>query len=333
MSAEALRDADVSHQVGLARYSASETRKILALLARTEQDVLWQIARLSWDDVVRASAKKERLEKMLAAVRAAQREGYAVVGKTLTADLAELAVYEAEFQASALSSVEGLGSRAPGAAELRAAAFSRPFQGRVLREWISDLEAGARSRVRDAIRMGFVEGESVDQMVRRIRGTAANKFTDGVMNIGRRGAEALVRTAVTHVASAAKEEFFRQNAEMFRGVQWSSVLDSRTTPVCRSRDGKIWPVGEGPRPPAHVRCRSTVIAVLKGQSAPQAETYSDWFSRQDRATQDDILGPTRGRLYREGGLTMDQFVDRSGRELTLDQLRARESAAFGRAGL
>lgn len=33
--------------------------------------------------------------------------------------------------------------------------------------------------------------------------------------------------------------------------------------ICRARDGKIYPIDSGPRPPAHPNCRSTTAPVLK----------------------------------------------------------------------
>jgi hypothetical protein len=49
--------------------------------------------------------------------------------------------------------------------------------------------------------------------------------------------------------------------------------------------------------------------------------------------QDEILGVTKGRLFREGGLTLDRFVDSKGREYSLDELRKRDADAFEKAGL
>ena len=46
---------------------------------------------------------------------------------------------------------------------------------------------------------GVVQGEDVDTLVRRIRGTRAQRYADGVMEVNRRGAEAMVRTAVAEV--------------------------------------------------------------------------------------------------------------------------------------
>ena len=47
--------------------------------------------------------------------------------------------------------------------------------------------------------------------------------------------------------------------------------------------------------------------------------------------QDDILGKTAGRLFRDGGLSVRQFVDRKGAALTLEELRRRETEAWTQA--
>jgi hypothetical protein len=71
---------------------------------------------------------------------------------------------------------------------------------------------------------------------------------------------------------------------------------------------------------------------MNGQVAADL-TYGQWLKQQSRSVQDDVLGPTRAALFRKGGLTMDRFVDPTGRSYTLAELRRRESAAFKRAGL
>lgn len=66
---------------------------------------------------------------------------------------------------------------------------------------------------------------------------------------------------------------------------------------------------------------------------PGKVTYGQWLARQPVAFQDDVLGVTRGKLFRDGGLTMDKFVDFKGKPLTLSQLAERDAAAFRSAGL
>ena len=68
-------------------------------------------------------------------------------------------------------------------------------------------------------------------------------------------------------------------------------------------------------------------------TAPAKLSYQKWLGQQSVAIQDDILGSTRGALFRRGGLTLDKFVDFDGSELTLDQLAGRYSGAFEKANL
>jgi hypothetical protein len=66
---------------------------------------------------------------------------------------------------------------------------------------------------------------------------------------------------------------------------------------------------------------------------PAKTTYNQWMSRQPRAFQEEVLGKTKARLFREGGLKLDKFVDRKGAELNLAELAALEPDAFVKAGL
>ena len=67
--------------------------------------------------------------------------------------------------------------------------------------------------------------------------------------------------------------------------------------------------------------------------APAKTTYQQFLGRQTTEFQDDVLGVSRGKLFREGGLTLDKFVDHTGKLFTLDQLAAAHSAAFKAAGI
>jgi hypothetical protein len=47
----------------------------------------------------------------------------------------------------------------------------------------------------------------------------------------------------------------------------------------------------------------------------------------------EALGEKRAKLFAAGGVSVDRFVDRRGRQLTLKQLRERERSAFEAAGV
>lgn len=351
---ESLLDQTVAHQIGLSRLSTATVRKIIALINRTETDIVAQIIKSDISGSA-GSVGRKRLEKLLEALRVINAEAYAALIAELTTDLQELAVYEGEFQRRMIAGavIVSVDVVTPTSSQLWAAVNARPFQGRFLKDWYAGLEEAAQARLRDAIRIGFTEGETIDQMVRRVRGTAALQYKDGILEVSRRGAEALVRTAVNHTANAARNHLYGQNTNLIKGVRWVATLDGRTTLICASRDGEVFPPDKGPRPPAHINCRSTTVPVLKSwkelgiklSEAPEGTrasmdgqvpgktTYDGWLRGRSKDFQDDVLGVTKAKLFRDGNLTLDRFVDRSGAEYTLDELRRREAAAFEKAGL
>ena len=49
--------------------------------------------------------------------------------------------------------------------------------------------------------------------------------------------------------------------------------------------------------------------------------------------QNRVLGPTRAKLFRKGGMNIERFTDPTGRSYTLAELRRLDSEAFELAGL
>lgn len=159
---------------------------------------------------------------------------------------------------------------------------------------------------------------------------------------------AIVRTTTNAVATSARQSTLSANADVLTGVKWVSTLDGRTSDVCMGRDQKEYPLDSGPRPPAHFNCRSTVVPIvdprftvpIKGGTRASADgpvdartTYNSWLGRQSAGFQDEVLGETRAKLFREGGLHVSKFTNDAGITYNLDQLRQLEPLAFERAGL
>lgn len=354
-SNQTLQDELTERDVHLERYRRGLYTRILRFLTEAEEDVLRQLERMDPTAVQRAPARQARLTRLLAEMGLIVQKYSVALNENLLPELDQLARDEATFGHRLLGEVPpvALETVAPAAAQVTAAVTARPFQGRLLREWVAEHPAAVRMRLRNAIRMGVVEGQTIDQIVRRVRGTKANGYRDGVMEVNRRGAEAMVRTAVSHTVTAAREEVYSANADIIKGVRWVSTLDSRTSQTCIGLDGTVFPPGKGPRPPAHVNCRSSTVPVLRswkelGIPLGEAPTgtrasmdgqvagdlsYGQWLKTRSAEFQDEVLGKTRAQLWRSGGLTVDRFVDNSGRVYTLKELRRREPAAFRDAGI
>ncbi len=302
---------------------------------------------------MRRSWRQSRLERLLKRIREINEATRLEVTRDFTSRLAEIATAENAFTLDALerSTEFAFEFNKPSVAQIRAAAVSRPFQGAHLRwattsEHLREQYRRRGGMLREEIKRAVVEGDSVDQVIRRIRGTKAARFKDGILDISRRGAETIARTSINHVGNAAREATFEENAEHLDGLRWTAILDGRTSAICRARDGRVAPIGGKPvpsgfkklsppsaRPPAHPNCRSLMQPIFEGEEPAEEFTYGEWLKRQPAMFQDEVLGRAKGRLFRAGGLTLDKFVDRKGREFSLAELRVKEMEAFEKAGL
>lgn len=344
-----LADALTRHQVGLQRLSSATARKVIALLKRSDTRI---VQRLLDEDVSRLS--RTRMEKLLRDMRRVIDSAYVDATGALQVDLEALAEYEVQYQRDLFKRIVPveLATVTPAAEQVIAAVNSRPFQGKLLKEVYKELPAATFRKVRDTIRAGVVEGRTTEQIVRDLRGTASQGYKDGILAKTKRDVESVVRTAVNHTANSARDYTYAANDDLVKGVRWNSTLDASTSAVCRARDGKVYDVDKGPRPPAHFNCRSSTSPVLKswrelgfdadelpagtrasmnGQ-VPADQDYDTWLRKQPTDFQDSVLGSTKGKLFR-AGLKMDRFVDRKGAELTLDQLRRMDAGVFEKAGL
>jgi len=255
----------------------------------------------------------------------------------------------------------GFDSVVPSARQVTAAIFSSPLGvhgadgGKLLTPFIQDWAKSDVNFITNAVRQGAYEGQTNAQIVRVIRGTVANNLRDGKLAVVSRHAEAITRTAVQHVASVARMETWQANDDIVVGYRWLSTLDSRTSTICRSLDQRMYQFGKGPLPPAHINCRSTTLAELSDEfsqvsggtraardpvtgktvSAPANESYYSWLKKQPMEFQDSIIGPTRGQLLRNGGLSAERFaslqLDRNFQPLTLVEMQRLEPLAFNKA--
>jgi hypothetical protein len=68
----------------------------------------------------------------------------------------------------------------------------------------------------------------------------------------------------------AKRDVHNEYKSLISFEQYSAIIDSRTSGICRSLDNRVDKVGNLPVPPLHGNCRSTLVSVMKTQD-PQPE--------------------------------------------------------------
>lgn len=353
-TSELLIEAATRNAVMLERLKSGEVAKIEPFLQRIDRDLR---LRLSRDSLTEYS--RRRLETLLTSIDAMLAKIQGEYTDQLMLDLADVAQYEAAFEARSLDQIlVNVSAAVPTVAALRTAIDTRPLSvtgadgGKLLTSFIADWSQAERNRVTGAIRQGYVQGETNQQIINRIRGTKRLKYSDGILSIIKRDAEAIVRTGIQHVASVARFETWNANSDVVTGYEIVATLDSSTTVICRSLDGRTFKLGKGPIPPFHVRCRTTTAATLderfdflkegatrssKDGYVDASETYYSWLKKQSAGFQREVLGPTRAKLFRDGGISAKRFaelqLDRNFKPLDLEQLRSLEPLMFERAGL
>ncbi len=341
----------IRHAVYLQRYKTTEVNRIVGLLNNSivpdlVEQLSIQLPKIGEVGYAAALRKHERYQSMLDGIAGLIQGGVREGGKRLKEDMQALALTEAQWTEVMLRELVpfNIDFALPSTATLKALVTESPINGLTMDAWFDGMSQGTIKKVEQQLSIGLTEGESIDQLIARIRGTKDAGYKDGVMETSRRSAEAIVRTSATHVSAVARETTYAENDDLIDKVQWVSTLDDRTTILCASRDGQTYPVNEGPRPPAHPNCRSTTVPVMKswkelGIKAKEAEpstrasmdgevadtvTYDDWLRDQPEGVQNDVLGKEKADIFRKGDLPLAKFVDDKGRELTLAELRKLE---------
>lgn len=336
MTSHGIIEALVRHQLFIQRYGGSAVKRALPILRQLARDLRDRIegGALTEFQAGRA-ARLEQDIKALIATAVADIEGLL--------EIDEFARHEVDFATKVLSASVAV-DLAPAISpdQLRAVTtrslmtlVSGENVKRVTLRQAFDEFAGAIGR--DALRVvqaGVLEGKTQQQMARGV--------AEIVTTRSRQQAESLVRTATNHIGSIARNTVYQANVDILEGERWISTLDGRTTLICAGRDREVYPLGQGPRPPAHFGCRSIMVPVVKEQYRIQAlgerasmggpvdnrTTYGGWLKQQSDEFIDDVLGPKRAQLFRSGKVSIDRFTDDLGRTLTLDELRAREGLAL-----
>lgn len=303
-------DSVIRHQVFLQRYAAGRAREAVRTLNRLRRQVVGRMADATTE------FQAGRLGALLADIDGLLSDGFKSMSDTVMSEVFDQARNEADFTANIFDFT------LPADSALIAAVSTRVMQDNLtIIEALNKFSVKKRQELANIIKDGIVLGDAPEIITRKVHTIMSTLHV--------RQVRALTHTVVNHVSSVGRSETYAANGvEKF---EWVATLDSRTTLICGSRDGKTFRVGFGPMPPAHWNCRSTTVpagttrvsrpAVVDGKVQHTKQTYAQWLKRQSKSFQDEALGPERALLFRKGELKLDKFVDPTGRVYTLDQLK------------
>lgn len=335
-----LFDRSVRYHVFLQRFNAGMLNRINDILTEADDEMVdrlvMQLGRLSDADLQRFAAGKtlttQRGKAFMEFLRKQRLELGVRLRQEILNETEEVARLKINRQARDVASI-GLRLGTPSPSTVFQALKNEPIRGSLLDEWTEDWSRARFRRVQGSLRSTFIEGKSVRDAAAALIGTKEQGFKDGILDVSRRSAETIVRTSFTHLTSQADLAIARENEDLIDWAVWTAVLDTRTSDICRSNDGKRFRADDpevNTAIPAHPNCRSFWTWDFAGLEAPERDTYYVWLKKQPRDLIEEALGKKRALLFTKGGLTGKQLVKdaTTGQPWTLDELRRRESEAF-----
>lgn len=229
-------------------------------------------------------------------------------------------------------SVRGLSEEA-----IEATVRNTLINGSTIQEVVNRFVDDFDGKVTSQLRQGISNGETISELTQRVR---------GVINSAGNSAQMIARTTQTAVSAEIRETTFEENSDVVKGYEWVSVLDTRTSDICKALDGTVYELDDPKRrtPPAHPNCRSTITPVLKswkelgidanelsagtrrdmdGKAVEAELDYGEWLKTQPDSVQDEALGAEKAKLFRENNLDMKDFVNRIGEPLTVAEVKAK----------
>lgn len=350
---EQLRDRGIRHMMYLQRVAGKEeqwmARRFTGLRKTIEEAISPYVSQIESQGAMTVQDRALIQQASLAALQASK-EYLGDIWNTVSNKLMDVAEGEHEFEKRLFEKSVPVEWQFNKLSENQLASLAKnpPLQGEPLKSWFTGLSDESANIVNKQLRQGIAEGESMGDMMRRIRGTRSMNYTNGALNTTKKNAQALVRTGVMQSSNRARTGFHEANRDIIKGYENVLTLDSRTCLICVDiSSGNPYDVSNKPQPPHHVMCRCVVVAVTKswkelgfdreevspdtrasmnGQVAGDIE-YEDWLARQPQQVQIDALGRARYDAWQQGK-PLTSFVNREGEIMDLEQLRKMEPDLF-----
>lgn len=333
----------------LQRLSNGLGKEASAIVRELIDEIAAEIARIDPTSPPQQTYRQLRVQKLMEAVEDVTGEAFEDVRRRLRDDLARVGKSQGQWAAGQLDRALGgaaidIRRGAIGINQMKRILDARPFRGETLAGWAETQAAATVRRVRRQVQLGMVQSETIDDIIRRIRGVSDGRggFRRGVLDTTTREAEAIARTAVNFTANTAHRETFKDNQNITKSFEYTATLDSRTTLICAKLDGMVWKYDDpnAKYPPQHFNCRSTITPRVDwgglGVQPPQSEgkrasadgqvpastTYREWLKDQPASVQNEVLGRSRADLFRAGKVDLRDLVTRDNRVVPVSELVA-----------
>jgi SPP1 gp7 family putative phage head morphogenesis protein len=197
-----------------------------------------------------------------------------------------------------------------------------PANGMTIQQMLDSFVSSASTKVTQQITKGYANAETGQDTLAFIVGERDTNFRDGLFSTFNNQNIAILATILQHASSITQAAVASVH---FNEYQWVAMLDSRTTEICRSRNGNVYIYGEGPLPPAHYNCRSKAVSLAEGDALHDIpDTYFDWLITQPEDVLADMLGTvTAAKIIARSSTVKDISVSNTAIPLTVEEFRAK----------
>lgn len=190
-----------------------------------------------------------------------------------------------------------------------------PANGNLPTALILGFAAASSASMENLIRIGYANKYTPQQVADLAFGT---ENVQGTASLSQRIINQSHSVTDTIISDVHALTYSGVASVLFSGYMWHSILDGGTTAICRSRHNTVHRYGKGPLPPAHYRCRSTVIpfsGAFAGDTLP--DSLYDWFQSQPEEVQRDLFKEKEleslkqsGKFNATTGLNLQQYRDK-----------------------
>ena len=318
-------DAALDLSLGAMRVDAATRRRVRKILKKLERELL---AKLSGSDLTAWS--RTRLNKQLADARKLIAESYAAIAVVSGSTTEGIATVSAVATAAAMS-VGVATAIVPPKSVLDLIANGAVIQGATQGAWWKQQGRNTAWKYAQAVRQGIAASETNAQIIRRVRRE---------LEVTQRQAASLVQTSVQTVMNEARAATFDANLDIIKRFRAVTALDIHVCVECAPLADKEWktdgtPIGHShafPTYPLHFNCRCLLIPVMfdgpQGGTRASDEgqvradlTFEKFLERKGTAYQNEVLGPGRAQLWRDGKITLSDLTTGTNRPILLKTLQ------------
>jgi hypothetical protein len=315
---------------------------MLAKLTELQEEIATDLRRIDPAGVERASAQLARLQAWLEEVEKKIAAVVKAMAQECEDNLEELADIQQKDEREALLIIYGIILYKPALNKIR----TLPIMGASIRNWLIKIGSDLGFRLRTGGMHAVIGTEAEKDLRELVRGDL-NPFKNAARDL-----ETVTRTGTNSLPNAVLREVMAENPEPAQaaprqggeepepapgprfspGWQQISILDSRTSEICRAYAWKKWdydykPIGHAlpfnAGPPRHMYCRSRIVLIeLEGDEVSE-KTFKEWIEGRTDTANRNLFGKSKFELWQQGLISDTELIRQPESEMSIKDLRER----------